>query len=177
MPQLTVVNDKVNPFMVNIAYSRLSAVQCFSKDRYISSDSIRYEDGVALPKNESFEGADLTHSFTFDRESKCSLYQSDTTSAIIYQLDGNGKTMFLYVQCNLKKDSDVIKITFEDYSKFSGFTSTKTFYSAINQLMGGGVIQRKKANSFWVNPMVMFNGNRLEKYPNNVDIVAKVKIK
>lgn len=173
------MRSETNPFMVNIGVAKIHAVQCYSKEKYIQSDSIKVEDGIALPIDDSFKGADLSSNFLVDRENRCFVYQGKPSKEIVRKLDSMGRAMFLYVQYNLGKNSDVIKLTLEEYADFWDYSpkASKTFYDAVNQLMGAGVIQRKKANNFWVNPMIIFNGNRIDKYPNNVEVVAKVNLK
>ena len=166
----------VNPFVVNTQMARIDVVQCFSKVKMVALDSIKVEDGIVLPKDDSMEIGSFGNSFLADAGRKCSLFQSEVTLSVIRNLDGNGRAMFLYIQYYLAKDSDTITLNREDYMEFSGYTSSRTFYNAVQQLTGASVIIRKKSNTYWVNPFVIFNGNRIEKYPANVRIKSKVAI-
>lgn len=167
-----------NPFVVNTTLVKIKAIKCFSQNRFISPDSIKIEDGIALPKQgDSFEGADFSYSFLVDQAKNCKVFQGDSCFELIKKLDSNGKTMFLYIQQVLKKNSDVIELSPDDYKKFANVTSSKTFYNAVDQLVDNSIIAKLKTHKYWVNPFVVFNGDRIEKYPDNVEIVAKVNLK
>lgn len=168
----------INPFMANTAAVKIKAIRCYSTHKVVNIDSIRIEDNVVLPDSENgFDTTDIGNSFLAEQMQRTSLYRSDVVSSLIKEIDDNSRCMFLYIMHNLKRGKETVRLEPDGYKEFSGKSSSKTFYSAINQLMGSGVIQRKKQSEYWINPLILFNGDRLDKYPKNIEVVAKVKIK
>ena len=86
-------------------------------------------------------------------------------------LSSSGKDMFMYVCSKLQYNQDYIELTEERYCKDTG-VSRSTFFSAKRELTNRVLIERKsRRNTYWINPMYMFRGDRMAQYPAAVKMV------
>ena len=117
----------------------------------------------------------IDYIYSVDASRSCKFFQTKETQALIFRLDIQALRLFMYILSRLGRKSDKIKIETVLYMKLADIKSIKTFYSALNALRCEGVIAKYKGNVFWINPNVLFSGNRLEKYPDKVNVVKYIK--
>jgi hypothetical protein len=75
----------------------------------------------------------------------------------------------------LDKNTDLITLNVEECVTFLGIDSRTTYYKYLQDLVDNAIIVKHKVNSYWVNPALIFNGNRIEYYkevcPECIDVI------
>lgn len=168
-------NDKgdisVNPFMFQ---SELRALKFYSNHKLYSPDEFRESGHEIVPKEkDSLNSFGYTHNYLIDLDSSCKVFQNDMVRELVVQLDGSALRLMLFIVYKITRNTDRIRINYHRYTKYASI-STKTYYTALNKLIERGVLGKHKPNVYWVNPLVIFNGDRLKKYPAKV-VVKIVK--
>lgn len=85
------------------------------------------------------------------------------TEALMNMPEPSAK-MFYYITEHLKANSNQICIMREDYLKFAGYkpNGSLTYYRALDGLLEAKIIARMAGSTtcYWINPNVIFNGDR-----------------
>lgn len=83
---------------------------------------------------------------------------------ILANLNEASIKMFMYIHEHLAVNTDHICIRKEDYLKYYGYALTNkyTYYQALEGLMKADIMKKKADSSvcYWVNPNIIFNGDR-----------------
>lgn len=83
---------------------------------------------------------------------------------VIANLSDAAIKMFMYIHENLGVNTDIICIMREDYLKFYGYAPNNkyAYYQAIDGLLKAEIMTKKADSTtcYWVNPNVLFNGDR-----------------
>lgn len=140
-------------------------------------------EAVALPKKVAVkESSDLsspidklmdTH-YLHDRQEKTNIYRynKEAIFEVMYgRLTDKSRSLFMYMTYMLPKNTDYINLSAVKIRKDIGM-SARTLTDAIKELRTVNIITFKSRSVYWVNPMYLFNGNRIEYYrainPDNV---------
>lgn len=165
------MEDKLkNPFTENL---EIHALKVLSEREFFSKDDWHESDGVKLP---NVVGGQGEHSYKFsylmESEKSGKLYRNKKSEEMLQKLSDRGCRMLLYVLRKLPKDSDVVEIDIEDYKAEYSISSSQTVYNSISDLIGCSLLAKHKPNKYWINPALIFNGNRAQKYMDKVVIDA-----
>lgn len=80
----------------------------------------------------------------------------------LFCLSGAGIKVFGYLLDALHVSKDQVLFDPKDCMKFTGYTSKQSIYVGVGELLKNGFIARtNKAYTFFINPAIFFNGNRL----------------
>lgn len=103
-----------------------------------------------------------------EQEDKISLY-TDHIFKVFLKLSSSGRLLFMYIASHLGYEKDSIELAPDKLMEVTELGKTAV-YEALKNLQVYAVIAEKKTrkNMYWVNPMLMFRGDRLKRYPNNV---------
>jgi hypothetical protein len=92
--------------------------------------------------------------------------------------NSNCRELLIYIMDHLSYDSDIIQLVIDKLSEALGIPRS-TLYDTIEKLEEKDFIKRTgKRSTYWINPYVMFKGNRINKYPEailytgNDDVIA-----
>src|ERR1035437_9530133 len=114
-------------------------------------------------------------------QKKISVYKSGNNqqyTRFIFDLNKCARDIYLYIQCNIGENQDTITLEQETVSKIIGI-SKNTFYSGIESLRDHSVITPEQRSKYWINPFVLFRGDRIAYYreqcPDCITVVAEVK--
>lgn len=78
---------------------------------------------------------------------------------VLFKINGVCAKVFWYVVFNLKPNLGWVDISVADVMDM-GVSSDKYVYSGIRRLVQLGVLAKRDKGSYWVNPEVLYNGNR-----------------
>lgn len=93
----------------------------------------------------------------------------------ISSLPSRAKELFLWLLFTLKPSNDFIVINVDKY-KAENLCSHNTYLRAIDDLIQADIIKPTRWQTvFWINPSYFFNGNRIKKYPDNINSVVKIQ--
>jgi len=80
----------------------------------------------------------------------------------LFCLSGAGIKVFGYLLDALHVSKDQVLFDLKDCMKFTGYTSKQSIYVGVGELLKNNFIARTpKAYTFFINPAIFFNGNRL----------------
>lgn len=155
----------INPFLGGLSFKMMN-----KETRFLSTQS--YTEGVTTIKREIIE-YDVLELDPFVK-----VYRFPRQVGFINQLNGAGSKLFLYVQCKLEHEKDTIILKTEKVAKELN-VSVATVYNCIDNLIDAGVLCKKGNSEYWINPSVLYNGNRkeyiLQNAPERVEYVKDPK--
>lgn len=111
-----------------------------------------------------------------DRASGIKFYQlSREMEDAILNLSSGGKNLLFLIIFNLGVGHDRIALHINKYMKRMGITE-KSFYNAVKDLTDQNIIRKYKGSVYWINPKIIFNGDRLAKYADRTVCIGKINI-
>ena len=119
-----------------------------------------------------------TTTYFVEEHRKVQVYHLPYINNILYkEMSASGLQMYIYVIHNLLPESDFINLKLDGVTKKTGL-SRATIIRGITSLEDVGMLAVRKQSEYWVNPLFVFNGDRIRFYathcPECVDVVAKV---
>ena len=100
----------------------------------------------------------------FEKDPFLKLYNDKAFFNVFKDISDTASKMFLYIAYNLPKSQDIISLVQEDVMKFVGIKSVTTYYKYIQELIDYAIISRRSNSEYWVNPLFLFNGDRVAFY-------------
>lgn len=81
---------------------------------------------------------------------------------VFYGLSEKAMRIFGYIQTRLIPNKDEFTLFMDDCLKQTGYKTKRSAYAALAELIKAEIIARGKVDTlFFINPMVVFNGNRI----------------
>lgn len=132
---------------------------------------------VALPKQFAVKAsADLTTArqklkethFLHDAQNKVSIFRygkKEIFNVMFGMMSSRARDLFIYIMYAINKDEDYILLSASKVKSDIGM-SGRTLTDAIRELRECNIICFKARSIYWVNPMYIFNGNRIDYYEN-----------
>lgn len=155
MENLPQVKVDVNPFTTSMRITALRGIKGFV--------SVSNEQGI------NTVGFKSEMKIEWEKDAHINLYKSPQIINLHKLLTPLGGKLFLYVSLHLPKNSELITFDYSKALEFLGIKSVNTLYKAIQELVEYGIINKKKTTTFWINPNVIFNGNRLDYFKKNYE--------
>lgn len=104
-------------------------------------------------------------------DSFAKVYHISRKYGLISNLSAQGCRMFLYLQMTLEQDQDWVKLPAEEVGKRLNL-SLLTVRLGIKDLIDNGILCKRGKSDYWINPIVLFSGNRLQYFeataPNRI---------
>lgn len=126
--------------------------------------------GAKRTSEYSTAGATTFHAYKYERDDRVAVYTKGILG-MFSVLSSAAKDMMMFIASRIQYDSDVIELEEDRYCKIMN-VSRSTFFAAKKELTNRLIIPRtSRKNTYWINPMYLFKGNRLEKYPESVVMV------
>jgi hypothetical protein len=80
----------------------------------------------------------------------------------MWKLDNSGVRIFTYILENLPINGDVVVLSATSIMKYCGYKSKTSVIAGINNLVQNNIIAKTiSKNLYYINPLIIFNGNRL----------------
>ena len=139
-----------NPFTVNlkIVVSKLEDKKTFQNNN-----------GVLLHKE-----------YYFEREQYIKIYNNPIHRKLIANLTGNTTKLLYWLSFELERNKDHIKINKKRCLNENKF-SLNTYKKALTELQTNLIICASPVKDiYFINPSLIFSGNRIKHYPNNIQI-------
>lgn len=160
----------MNPFIQNF---KLKVVKVNTS--YFETKTSDIQDGY-IGKYRKVE-----ESYLAEQQEKISVYDIPYIENVLFtELKSNGRDLLLYIMYNIKKNEDSILLKPDKVCEKMKI-SKPTYYTAIQQLCDIGVICKRHTVEYWINPLYIFKGNRIDYYNSRckecIDIVAEIKTK
>lgn len=155
---------ELNPFIVN------KPIECVAipKNKYLDNS----EDTTTATRKDL-----LNSHYLQDRQDKINIYRygKHTMYEIMFgKLTDKSRSLFLYIMYSLNKNEDYILLSAQKVRQDIGM-SNRTLTEALKELKACSVITLKERSIYWVNPMYIFNGNRINYYKslNEDNVIIK----
>jgi hypothetical protein len=118
------------------------------------------------------DGDFLEEVYKVEREPKCHVYTRSSNRKVICGMGGAAKDIFLYVLFKLEYGKDWIWLNRSGCMNDSGIKAVVTYDKGIEELVRCGVLSLVFGydDVFWINPVYLFNGSRVKKFPSNVRV-------
>lgn len=117
---------------------------------------------------EESDGTMLNATATVDSAAFTKVYVSKENRLILNKVSPRGKEMILWIIQSLTAGEDSIRIGRKRYMEENEIKSINTYKEAINELVRYGfIVNTINKDTYWINPVFMFRGDRLKKYPDN----------
>ena len=95
-----------------------------------------------------------------DEEKFVKLYMSGFQR--FFNLSTAGIRMFCYFVNHIAIGRDVVIFDLQEALTYTRYTSTRSIYKGISELLAAGIIaKRDRAFQYFINPLCLFNGNRI----------------
>lgn len=147
-----------------------------------------FESGLVIPINKSysevrnkFGDVDVKES-DMEATKFTKVYDVSSNRDKIVGLPIRCKELWLYIIHSLEIGQDYIWIDRRAYMDNMGIKSINTFKLAINKMcesVNGQYLQKHSTikDVYWINPVYIFKGSRINKYPNRLKIMNDVRVK
>jgi hypothetical protein len=149
-----------------------------SVNPFTYSLSIRVSRGTSLSKYKFDSGGDrimINDVFYYDRQQSTRLYHSRDNEEVISMLSPTSLRLFYFIANRMVKQRDWVQINKEYFMSKYGVKSINSFKDALKELQRYLVIVGTHYDTvYWVNPSFMFNGDRIKKYPSNLNVVSEI---
>lgn len=107
-----------------------------------------------------------TTEFLVEEQKKITIYKTGNNSqysAFIFSFNRFARDIYLYMQCNIGEDKDTIQLSQDKICEVTGM-GRNSYYEGIEDLKSNAIIAPFKRNEYWINPFVLFRGDRLAYY-------------
>ena len=138
------------------------AINPFVVDRTI--DVIAIKVGSQEDENTYVE----KNKYYVERQRKTSIYyetHGDIDELLFGKLTPKARDLYWYIVYHLPENKDCINLKINDVRKKTGI-SRNAIVTALQSLKNANLITPKSQSIYWVNPMRVFKGNRLEYFKN-----------
>jgi len=149
-----------NPFLDT---EEIVLIKLYERRYRVSTEDIP-EDGIIT------DLTDVDEKITFyyaEQKDKTSIYHHSYVERILDKFTPSSMKLFLWIAYKLARNEDSIQLPYHKVGKKLKFSSSKTFYNAVNNLIAINIIAKKARGEYWVNPLYLFNGNRIKYYKEN----------
>ena len=146
-----------------------------SVNPFTYSLSIRVTKSTSLGKYKLSDSILLNDVYYYDRQQSTRLYHSRDNEEVISMLSPTSLRLFYFIANRMVKQRDWVQINKEYFMSKYGVKSINSFKDALKELQRYLVIVGTHYDTvYWVNPSFMFNGDRIKKYPSNLNVVSEI---
>jgi len=148
------MNNKTNPFIKDLiidAGKEVTDYYTYMKDKK------KYDASGEIP---------TVH---LERSDKVFIYTNPIIRNILSKLSGSAAKLLLWIQQSIHYGEDYIKFNSKSFIKETGMSSS-TLVKAKQELIDMFIIAEMENKYYWINPIFMFKGSRVKKYPDNIAV-------
>lgn len=120
----------------------------------------------------------LPKEITLEKENITKLYTKAENRLIVAKLSPKALRLYIWLAYELECGKDYLWINKKRYMEENDISSINTYKDAVTELSRYLLIYptlEAKNDYYWINPRLFFCGNRIEKYPNNVEVYTPGK--
>ncbi len=146
-----------NPFAMEL----IVPIRSFkSKAEYLSAQEVK--EGIVTKIHK------LEEECILEKEEFTKVYNKSAFRLHIFERSEKARSLYLWLIYEIDSSKDYLWINKERYMKEAD-VSLNTFKAALEELSLNQIITPTiYPEYFWINPTFFFNGNRINKYPNNL---------
>lgn len=107
----------------------------------------------------------------FEAENYCKVFCDAAKRLNMVELSPRAKDLLLWLIYEAENGKDYLWLNKVRYMEECRVGSINTYRSALNELIGVAfIIRTNHTDVFWINPSLFYNGNRIKKFPDNVEL-------
>jgi len=148
---VTEIDGAVNPFIYNVTFD------------YVEHTQITVIAGKEFKRVVNVEEIKYTKLF----------HVGEGQRRKITELNSGSFRLLMIIAMSMAPNTDRIRIFTNKYMQEMRINSRTSFNTAVNGLIGASILTHYKKNIYWVNTQILFNGDRLKKYPGKGHEVGK----
>lgn len=166
-------DDRINPFLQTLS---IDVFKVYGESNLVNLDDYEVtEDDIKEAKGAAPSSHRMGTTFYIEKNMPCSVYGRKWIKDEIFKLDNNSIRLFLYIVGSIGKESQRVRINKHAYMAEAGI-GLRTFYKTINDLIKHNIINRWKPNIFWVNPAILYRGNRPKNFKQYLNELALLNL-
>lgn len=155
---------KMNPFLASIKLTVYKSQTTMLNNRNV--------DGINKVVSKTIEEIE------WEKDPFIKVYTESKIKNIYKDLNPISCKIVLYIQLNLKKKTDYIELNTDKVMDFTKIESKTTYYKYIQELIDNAVIAKYKNSVYWINPELIFNGDRISFYKEQCpDCIEEINLK
>ena len=103
----------------------------------------------------------MIHKYTqVDKSQFIKLYVNEVSS--LFNLSKSGLKIFGYIVTNIKPINDEVYLHIQTIQKYYNYKSNVSIYRGLRELIDANIVAKSERPNIWyINPAVIFNGDRL----------------
>ena len=114
--------------------------------------------------------------YYIEREDYVKIYYADGSKRLIMSLSPSAKVLYLFILYHLEMGKDWFVLDRQLFMQQTKTGSINTLKKSIIELWDKNIIiPTSQTDVYWIDPKLFFCGNRVTKYPNNIDIKSTFK--
>lgn len=161
----------MNPFL-KTEFGKLNVIKVHSTTNVINVRDVP-EDGIIVGKYRT-----EINSYIMEQQERTSVYRVPYIINVLFKhLSSAGRDLLLYIIYKLPKEQDWINLKYDKVLKEMD-VSRSTLSRAIQNLVDNAYIIKKAQSDYWINPTLLYKGNRLSYYNDNcpecIEVVAEI---
>lgn len=124
---------------------------------------------TVFSSNTDTKGATIIRTTTellVEEQKHVKVYKTGSNSqytAFLFSLNRHARDIYLFMQANLGEDQDTIHLNQDKVCEMTGM-GRNSYYDGIEDLKMNSVICSYRRAEYWINPFMLFRGDRLSYY-------------
>ena len=139
----------INPFLTNKEFN-LRVVSVFSSNTETKGSSI----------------IRTTTEILVEEQKHIKIFKTGNNAqytSFVFSLNRYARDIYLYIQCNIGENQDTIQLSQDKICDTTGM-GRNSYYEGVEDLKNNSIICNYKRNEYWINPFILFRGDRLAYY-------------
>jgi len=157
-PEIDTENMGKNPFMANAVIK----ARAWDKETFIL---IKTEEGINIPTGK------VNNSLLVEEQTFTKVYHDVDFRDRLLLLDEYSLKLATFIIYQLNPNEDFIWINSSLFMSKTKLRDSRIYELAVQSLIRYDIITPTMyKDTYWINPLIFFSGNRLKKYTNNVKV-------
>jgi hypothetical protein len=145
-----------NPFRISF---RLRVTEVVSKTEYRKTKTGEIE----------------PNTYYIERDKSSKLYKVAGLPDLIDNMTTKAQRLFLFILVRLENGKEYFSLNVKHYMRTNKVSSMRTVNDAIKELVFKGVLCHSSVKYvFFVNPHIMFSGDRLKQFEDNIEVMGTI---
>ncbi len=162
LPEIKEDQLGVNPFTQELV---IEVTRMPEKEKYVKDGVNEYGDPLLVPA-----------SMLIEKQKAMRVYRVAGAKERAMNLSAGALRMFVYLQYTVQAGKDWVQMTPEQYERSAQKGSRNVYKKAVEELWRYGYINPTvQKNVYWVNPALMYCGNRITKWSEKVVIKNEIE--
>lgn len=120
---------------------------------------------------------DTLADYLIEEVESCKVFRAANAHELVAELSDRAQRLLFYIIYSVKANEDYIWVNRSYYKRLNRIKSDTTIANAINELILNGYIAKSVVKDiYFINPRLIFNGNRLKALTDNVEVVRTHKM-